>query len=67
MVGYVEWVLCPASIRSWSTGALVLPISAAGSRDSGTPAKLCELSTALWNMKNIKDLKKAQPSESNLK
>lgn len=32
-----------------------------------TPAKLCELSAALWNMKNIKDLKKAQPSESNLK
>lgn len=32
----------------------------------GTLAKFCEVSTALWNMKKIKD-KKTQPSELNLK
>ena len=33
---------------------------------TGTLAKFCEVSTALWNMKKIKD-KKTQPSELNLK
>ena len=33
---------------------------------TGTLAKFCEVSTALWNMKKIKDTK-TQPSELNLK
>lgn len=53
-----------------STGALVLPMKppnplvlmrVPGSgrlKGPGTSAKCCELSTALCNMKNIKDLKK---------
>jgi hypothetical protein len=35
-------------------------------KGTGTPAKCCELSAALWNMKNIKDLKKKKTHTHNL-
>lgn len=53
------------SHQTRALGEMRIPGST-GPEGIGTLAKFCEVSTALWNMKKIKD-KKTQPSELNLK